>query len=324
MHHFCTYFDRNYLLRGLTMYRSLKDSGFEFVLHALALDTETFTCIRSLDLDDLRPIALEEIEEANPDLIQKKTSRSRIEYYFTLSPFLPLHVLDRYPNVNVITYVDADLYFYESPAPIYQELDGRSILICEHRYAAHLKKNEKYGRFNVQFQVFRRDSSGIACLQRWRAQCLNWCYDRAEDGKYADQAYLDEWPSLYGDSLAVLQHPGAGVAPWNWSSAPLALNDDKVTVDGKPLIFYHFHGVKIFNRHLISNGLADWGIMPYGLTRWFYARYVRRIRETQRWLFEESGFDLPMKDNFIRGKGLKLASLGEIGRKAVSQAMIIP
>ena len=321
---FCTYFDHNYLLRGLTLYRSLRATGFDFTLHVLALDDHTRQTIVALGIPELRVVALEAIEASTPALLNTKKSRSRIEYYFTLTPFLPLHLLEQHPEIELITYLDADLYFYESPEPVLDELADRSILICEHRYSKHLSGKMEYGRYNVQFQGFRRDAAGLACLQRWRDQCLDWCYDRVEGERYADQKYLDEWPRLYGDRLAILEHKGGGVAPWNWATYPLKLQSGKVTVDNQPLVFYHFHGVKIFGPHFISNGLLDWGLMPLRLRYWFYGGYVRQIRATRNWLFKLTSVDILVKDVFIRGKRPGLASLGEIARKAWSQAMVIP
>lgn len=322
--HFCTYFDSRYLLRGLTLYRSLQASGCAFRLTILALDDEVEAVLRTLALPSVELLTLVELESWLPELRVAKSNRSRVEYYFTLSPVVPLYVLEQDPAAGSITYLDADLYFYGSPAPIFAELGERSVLVCEHRYSTHLHDNARYGHFNVQYQTFRRDEVGMACLRRWQAQCLEWCYDRVEDDRYADQKYLDEWPALYGGQLAVLQHPGAGVAPWNWAASQLRLESDNVTAAGQPLIFYHFHGVKLFGAHVVSNGLADWGMMPWRLQRWFYAGYVRELRRTRCWVMDGIGREWPMRDRFLRGGGIGLQTVGEIARKAWSQAMIVP
>lgn len=323
VYRFCTYFDSRYLLRGLTLYRSLRATGCEFRLTILALDDESATVLRKLKLPEIDILVLTELETWLPSLLVAKDNRSRVEYYFTLSPVVPLYVLEHDPAVESITYLDADLYFYDTPAPIFDELGNRSILICEHRYSSHLSDNARYGHFNVQYQTFRRDETGLACLRRWQGQCLDWCYDCVDGTRYADQKYLDEWPELYGDRLAVLQHPGAGVAPWNWARSQLRLERTRVSAAGQPLVFYHFHGVKVFGKHLISNGLADWGLMPWRLLRWFYAGYVRELRRTRRWLMTETGCDWPIRDRFLRGGGIGLATAGEIVRKAWSQAMLV-
>lgn len=322
MFHFCTYFDRNYLLRGLTLYRSLKATGCAFQLHVLALDNETAEILGKLALPDVSCVALSELEEWAPELLVAKCNRRLIEYYFTLTPQLPLLIFARNPDIDLITYLDADLYFYASPQPLFTELGERSILITPHRYPPHLMDHERYGRFNVQYQSFRRTSSGLACLERWRTQCLDWCYDRAEDGKYGDQKYLDEWPDLYGEELAVLNHKGGGLAPWNWSSHPITPTAHGMEINGEPLIFYHFHGVKVFNPYFISNGLLDWGVMPRKQLRWFYANYLREMRRTRDWITFRIGTALPMRDKNIRGTGIKLSSFGEIIRKAWAQTTL--
>ena len=91
----------------------------------------------------------------------------------------------------MITYLDADLYFYGSPEPIFTELGDRSILVIEHRYPGRLKGNDRFGLFNVRYEPSGMTASGLACLERWGDQCLEWCYDRDEATRYADQKYLD-------------------------------------------------------------------------------------------------------------------------------------
>jgi hypothetical protein len=331
MRHFCTYFDSNYFLRGLTLYRSLQATGCEFTLHVLALDERTHSTLSALRVPDLRSIRLDQLESWEPALQVAKTNRKQIEYYFTLSPILPLFILEGNPSIEIITYLDADLYFYRSPEPLFRELGDQSILITEHRFPQYLREKEKFGRYNVQYQSFRRDPQGLACLERWKQQCLRWCYDRLEDGKFADQKYLEEWPALY-DRLVVSQHKGAAVAPWNWATHPIQLAGNAVTVGGDPLIFFHFHGVKIFNPYFISNGLVDFGLMPYMLRRWFYVGYLRQLRATKRWLgtLGIDGFMLRdrflrsggIRDRYLRGGAIKTATLAEIVRKAWGQSMI--
>lgn len=302
------------------MYRSLAASGCQFQLYVLALDEKTAELLEQLSWPNLNIIPLAALEAWAPDLLKAKKNRRLIEYYFTLTPQLPLVLFDKNPEIDLITYLDADLYFYQSPEPLFEELGKHSILITPHRYPPSLKSQEIYGLYNVQYQSFRRDKVGLACLYRWRDQCLDWCYDRIEDNKYGDQKYLDEWPDLYGGDLVILNHLGGGVAPWNWSSAPIARRGSQVTVGTDPLIFYHFHGVKVINPYFISNGLLDWGLMPRPMLRWFYAGYLRELRTTRNQVNQELNIKIPMRDRIIRGQGVRINSLMEILRKAWSQA----
>ncbi len=43
--------------------------------------------------------------------------------------------LEQEPGVATMTYLDADLMFFADPSPLFDELDGRSILITPHRHS---------------------------------------------------------------------------------------------------------------------------------------------------------------------------------------------
>src|SRR5262249_17989444 len=150
-----------------------------------------------------------------------------VEYYFTLTPCLPLHILKTAPDVLRLTYVDADLFFFADPQPIMDEIGDAAIGVIEHRFPDDLVDLERYGRFNVGWLTFRNNATGLRCLEVWGGQCLDWCYDRLESGRFAEQKYLDEWPLRYG-SVRIIQHRGANVAPWN-------LNRFEISVQGNEL-----------------------------------------------------------------------------------------
>ena len=251
MQHFCTYFDSNYLTRGLALYESLRrHCSAQFVLWILCFDDFTYDTLLRLDLEGVRLISTDDFERDDPDMRAAKPTRTLVEYYWTATPSLPLHILERDKSVDVITYLDADLFFYSDPQRIFDEAANGSILITEHRYADAYKGHMAIsGRFNVSLLSFRRDANGIACLSWWRQRCLEWCFARCEDGKFGDQLYLDEWPDRF-EGVVVLQHKGAGLAPWNFVRYRFAWGTEGATVDDSPLVFYHFHGCRQICRHV--------------------------------------------------------------------------
>lgn len=198
-------------------------------------------CLRQLALPEVIPVGLEELESYDSPLLALKGTRSTIEYYFTCTPSLPLYILRNWLEIPMVTYLDADLFFYHDPAPLFDEIAGNSIAIIEHRYASNLQHRLKYGRFNVGWLSFRNDEHGRGCLEWWRERCLEWCYDRVEHGLYADQKYLDLWPGLFS-GLHIVQHKGANLAPWNISNYSISYRSKRVWVDEQTLIFFHCHG----------------------------------------------------------------------------------
>src|SRR5471030_2590092 len=155
------------MVRGLALHQSLVSHASAFRLWVLCADDTTYDIIRRLDLPSVQPIALRELEEHDPELRLAKSNRSLIEYYFTCTPCLPLYVFAKAPEVELLTYLDADLYFFSNPAPIFDEMGARSIAIVEHRFPAALKRFEAAGRYNVGWLSFRRDDEGLRCLRTW-------------------------------------------------------------------------------------------------------------------------------------------------------------
>jgi len=243
---FCTLFDVNYLPRGLVLYRSLERVCSSFRLRVFCMDDEAETILRSFALPHMTIVGLDELERHNSELLSVKPTRTQLEYCWTATPAVALYCLETDPELDEITYLDADLMFFSEPASIFEEMADDSVLIVPHRYAP---RYEHYaatsGIYNVQFMTFRRDSRGLEALQWWHDRCIEWCYYREEDGKLGDQKYLDDWPERF-EGVHVLENAGGGLAPWNAERYRIEEDDGDVLVDGRPLIFYHYHSLKLF------------------------------------------------------------------------------
>ncbi len=241
---FCTLFDRNYLLRGLALLRSLQRHSPPFELHVLCMCDRTHELLSALRDPDLRLIRRADFEDDR--LRAASATRSVAEYCWTCSSALMRWVMDRTTS-DLVTYLDADMFFFDSPERVFEELGAASIGIHEHRFSPSLRHQEVYGRFNVGWVTFRRDAAGFACADDWRSRCLEWCHDRLEDGKYGDQAYLDAWPGRWGEAVRILRGKGVALAPWNTAQYEIrATPDGRVVVDGEPLIFFHFYKYRAY------------------------------------------------------------------------------
>jgi len=284
MFNFCTLFDRNYLYKGVALYHSLLEVCGEFKLWILCFDNITYDLLKKVNLKNIELISLKEFEDQK--LLSIKNTRTPVEYYWTSTPSLPLYILKKEPSLDMITYLDADLFFYSNPKPIYDEFGNNSILIVEHRYAPKYVKYEKTcGKYNVQFLIFRNDSNAIECLNWWREKCIEWCYFKHEDGKLGDQKYLDDWTERFR-AVRVLQHKGAGVAPWNVQRYSIKGVNNKVFVDEQELIFYHFHQLNILSPTKFD--LSKGYILSENLIELIYEPYVYEINKVISFI---SGYD---------------------------------
>ncbi len=113
--HFCTLFDSHYLPHGLVLYESMAGHSDDFCLHALCMDDVAYRVLSELDLPLLVPLPIQTLEQHDPELAAVRAERSRVEYCWTASASLSLSILDRAPAADVITYVDADVRFYDDP-----------------------------------------------------------------------------------------------------------------------------------------------------------------------------------------------------------------
>lgn len=278
-YHFCTYFDRNYLTRGLALYHSLRrHCRRPFVLWTLCFDDETFAVLSRLNLVGIRLVRRADFEADDADLAAARANRTAVEYYWTCTPSLPLYVLRQDESIEVITYLDADLFFFSDPQPIFDEFGDGSILIHGHRYAPeHAHFAETSGIFNVGLLVFRRDNFGLECLWWWRERCNEWCYARFEDSKYGDQKYLDDWPERFR-GVIVLQHPGAGLAPWNISQYQIESAENHILVNGYSLIFFHFHALKVVSPYVVAPSGAGYKV-DYSRVAGIFITYATALRK---------------------------------------------
>ena len=277
MLNFTTFFDFNYLSKGIVLYNSLlKQLKVPFKLYLLCLDKNSldFFIHNKKDFEFIELISIKDFESENPSLLDAKQNRSLVEYYFTLSPVLPLYLLKKY-NLDHICSMDADLYFYSSPQSIFEKLQEYSIIITPHKFAKELSNREKFGLYNVSFQLFKNNIIGIECLQKWKNECIEWCGDHFDEAKnrFADQKYLDTWEKDYTSAILTLDGPDTGLAIWNVNKYQLSFRSQSLFSNNTPVIFYHFHNYKSLSKNIALNGFYDYKVKRNKSLDNIYAEY---------------------------------------------------
>ena len=327
--YYCTYFDRNYLIKGLTLIESLKrHEKTDFQVFVVCFDDITRIILDKLHIERVTTIPLHLLEQRDFPLLEAKQNRSLVEYYWTLTATVLLRIIENNPEIDVLTYLDADLFFYSSPDPIFDEMGKNSILIHEHRFSPEQAFLEPYGKYNVGLLCFRNNTNGLEAINWWRDRCIEWCYARLENGKYGDQLYLNDWPTRF-QKVAVLQNIGAGVGPWNHIQYSFRAGEEGtgVLVNDTPLVFYHFHSFSFVRPEIIIPSRYPTNPLTKDILRLCFIPYmnallpqIEKIRnilpDFTFGVNDEAGFD--SRHTFVAKRGLAPA-LREAG---VSQTRI--
>lgn len=287
--YYCTLFDSAYLTRGLALYHSLqRHSSSHFHLYILAMDDDCYHLLNEMDLEHATPVPLY-LFESEMKLSTIRASRTWQEYCWTCASQLMSYVM-QVDHPDLLTYLDSDLFFFRDPEVIFSEIRDKSIAIIPHYRAPHAYHSAASGIYNVGWLSIRCDLAGMACLDRWKDECRDWCYARHEEGRFADQVYLDSWPERFPDHIRIIANRGVNVAPWNLLQYSLSrdIHGPVIEFEGisYPVVFYHFHQYRS-SRYLChhSNPLphnASIIYEPYHAAIHYASKTVERAKEKRR------------------------------------------
>lgn len=315
---FCTLFDSNYLDKGLVLHESLENVISDYKLYILAMDDKCDSILRSMKLPHVIVISMKDFEDE--ELLEIKKKRAKAEYCWTCTASLIEYVLDTYKE-DFCTYIDSDLFFYRNPKVLIEEMcnSNCSVQIVEHGFGKGWRakqKEKRAGKYCVEFNTFKNDKYGREILSVWNKQCRNHC--SMAPGEMGDQKYLSDWAQKY-DKVHVLQHQGAGVAPWNlfrFKQLQNGLLLDKKTKQKIDLIFYHFHHLEFVDENIVNVNVCkkEFGC-DITLMNNIYIPYLKKLQETKKVLKHEFEIAPMIKkhpgvaDNDVRKKVQKMSVL---------------
>lgn len=272
-----TYFDKNYLSKFLNLKSSFEQFKINHKFYVLCLDDFVYQFLKNKNFDNVEVISLSEVENKYEELKSVKEKREIIEYYFTLSPFLP-KFLNEEKKIKQIVYVDTDYYFFNNPYKLISSSNDSSVTII--RQHASLK----YGKYNVGLIFFNFNFDEThKIVKKWSEQCLENCSDKVSSTSYADQKYLDSWvPRL--EFIRVFEPEYTSLAPWD---------DNKVIEKNfDNMIAFHFHALKLHQKYFVT------GFHNYNkknsktILKKIYTPYIKNLR------LIENKYDL--KSNSVR------------------------
>jgi hypothetical protein len=268
---YCTIFDKNYLYQGVALYQSLKSHTDGFNLYALCMDETAYSLIKSMELEGLIAVHVEDILTATLERVRGRTTKG--QFCWVCQPVICQYILANY-HVDMVTYLEADSLFFSNPEILFDEMGNNSVSLVPHNFSDEFDNSQAAGKFCVQFNAFRNDRIGLAVLEYWREWCFK--YNKSEPLKYPGQTNLDDWPEKF-KNIAVIRNLGAGVAPWNINGYQLDV-ESAPQVNGETVVFYHFHQYGRF-----TSGDHQLGNYPYSqqVIDIFYRPYVEAIRAAE-------------------------------------------
>lgn len=315
----CTLFDSNYLDKGIVLYHSLEHVSKDFCLYVLAMNDKCYDVLSDLNYPYLRPIRLSDFE--NKELLAAKENRSLGEYCWTCSSSLIKFLLTTY-NLDYCTYIDADMYFYQNPQILIDEMiyAGASAQVVKHRFAKDDDKSWRVGSYCVEFNTFKNDKIGLHILNEWVEKCLEGCYQKADGIHWGDQKYLDPLVEKYKENINILDNLGGGVAPWNLSQYSYVNSiGNSIVMQEKSsnrlfeLVFYHFEGMTYKSRKEASAPLYL-EIGNKNFISSLYADYCIKIEQVKRLLKSVYSIDFiikehPVQKDFKKGRSYYLGKI---------------
>lgn len=290
----CTLFDSNYLDKGLVLYDSLEKCCRDYTLYLLPMDNTCAEVLEDLRLESTVLIDYNDFEDE--DLKRVKSDRTHAEFCWTCTAKLIKYVINKF-DIPMCTYIDADLYFYENPEILIQEMldSGSSVQIVRHNFRKFERKDSERlaGKFCVEFNTFLCNQEGMEVLASWEADCVKECSYGKNNKVMGDQKYLETWPKRF-KCINICSNQGAGVAPWNINKFIYEKKGidhyeiiDKENKKHYPLVFYHFQNVCFMSHKEIECCVVSRKLMDSASD--IYTRYLKRIVEKKKFLYQKYG-----------------------------------
>ena len=235
------------------------------------------------------------------DLFRIREERPFIEFYYTLTSHLIDFVLKRY-NEPICTYLDADMFFYDNPEVVIEEMGNKDVQIISHGFSQkrvdRIKKEES-GEFCVEFNTFKNSEKALELLSWWKERCREYC--GYENGNFGDQKYLDAWKN--NENVSIVANPGAGIAPWNINQYIFHSQDgERIFVKKRcgslafPIIFYHFENIQYIDENTVDINVYKMFLFNDNkVIKLLYTDYLKRISRIKRYLQKEYGLDIMIR-----------------------------
>lgn len=268
--HLCTVITKNDLVQGLALYNSLSSHSDRFHLWICCVDAMSYEILSKMNLKNATLITLKNMWSGKLAPIRKR--RRLLEFCRTIKPVFINYLIANNIALSAIMYIDADLFFFEDIKTVFEEWKAKSIYLTKSWLGP--KQTEKKGLYSGGLIGFKRDHDGVNCLKWWKSKCIKWFYDEYKEDRWADQKYLEDFPTLCPNSK-ISENRGMNAGPGSIRKrSKVYTADGSIFFEGYQLICYHFSGFRVFNDQELE--LYNRKRLPENM-QMIYAKYIEEI-----------------------------------------------
>jgi hypothetical protein len=156
-------------------------------------------------------------------------------------------------------YIDPDIQLFSTLDETFAALQEHSIVLTPHimqplEDGQHPDDHAilKSGIYNLGFLGVRNDADAEKLLGWWARRTFLHCRVDVIANHFTDQRWMDFAP-CYVSKPYILRNPGYNVAYWNIAHRSVQNPSPGYwTVDGQPLVFFHFSGLSVENNDVFS------------------------------------------------------------------------
>jgi hypothetical protein len=176
-------------------------------------------------------------------------------------------------------FLDADIRVVAPLAALWEQLQHATLLLTPHRrkapslqHAATLENSLLLtGLYNAGFLGVRRSEEAWRFINWFTARLERYALDdQHESGWFVDQLWLNLTPQYFAEVQSAA-HAGANVGHWNLFDARFeySAHDGAFSIDGEPLLFFHFSGWNIEKpNELSAHARPSEQLPPQNLAAW--------------------------------------------------------
>lgn len=236
----------NYLAYACTVLQSVRQHHPEFgLLICLVDESDELNCV---EVDGFHHVQVRDIDL--PNFLDMRLRYDVMELNTAVKPYF-IDWIYAHTGVDRVIYFDPDLFLYQQLNDVAAAFDqGHSVVLTPHITQPIVDDGcsptdhsmLQSGVFNLGFIATRRTTETLCFIRWWARQLETGAISDIHNNLFTDQRWCDLAPCFL-PNLKILHHPGYNVAYWNLDQRIVERQEDNtVTSNGHPLVFFHFSG----------------------------------------------------------------------------------